>query len=666
VCSSDLAVQSDKEHAGKFYGSSLLGSALGCLASIVLMNLTGAVNALVLVSALVVLSGAATALPALKRTQVFCIVLGLLLSVSLFFSDSLFPMRSPLAKPESKVADGDRVMTDWTSLARVDVHREKNWPSEDFGLWGLSPAGKFRLPERLGMLIDYWAYSAVLKHSDEPGYYDFLDNLPMTAVYRVAAPAPSTLIIGAGGGMDIRAALRAGASHVDAVEVNPSICRIMTKDLADYSGGLYLNPKVDVFPAEGRNFLESSSNTYDIVQMSAVDTSCASQAGAFSLTENNLYTLEGFRSCLDRLKPEGLLEFSSWYLPSATGYPRYSLRLFCLAWSALAARGIEKPENHLFFFESRRFAVLLVKKNPFQARDIATLSNLCIEKQYACLFRPDRVVFSSMPFYSFVKSRDKDTWIDEYPFNVAPPTDNSPFYFESRKFRTILSPGDFIKGYSPFDGQTILVYLLIGLAFAALFFTVAAVRMDRRACDIPGWFYFFLTGMGFALAETTYSQQLTLFLGHPVYALSVAFFSIFLFSGIGSWISNRLADRIPVPFMLLGISALMAVQAVIGVPLINKLTGTPHAFFRASAAAAFLAPSSFLMGTAFPEGVRKIMENGKTAFLGTHFAFNGLASVVGASLAVFTAIASGFSTALLASCACYGLAGLVFPWISRE
>lgn len=657
-------LQREKKQVGLIYGANLGGSAFGCLVALFLMDMAGGVNALVLVASCLVFSGVLISWKE-KKPAVFCAVTGLLIVLSLFFQDRLFPIRSPLGKPAAGLEETQKVLSEWTSLSRVDIYKEKNWKEQEFGLWGLSPVSRSLLPERLGVLIDYWAYTTILKHSERPGYYDFLQDLPMYAMYRIAPPNPRMMIIGSGGGMDIRAGLHFGASGIDAVEINPAIFKAMTGELESYSGGVYTDPKVRAHLGDGRNVLVSSKDHYDIVQLSGVDTFSATQAGAYALTENYLYTMEAFQEYLERLAPEGLLSLTHWYLPSATGYPRFSLRLFCLAWSALKAQGVEHPEKHLFFFHSKRFAVLFVKKTPLSATEINVLMDLCMEKQYVCLFRPDRVIYSSMTFYSFVKAPDKKAWYDDYPFNVTPPTDNSPFYFENRKFKNILSPGNYIEGYTRFDGQTILTCLFIELLIAASILLISAIRLERKKKDLGGWMYFFFIGMGFMLVEVSFTQQLVLFLGHPVYALSVVLFSMLLFSGLGSSMAGSVSARFSMPLVVIVLAAFLAFQAFFGIPLIRNWTDSGSFLTRTTIVLLFLAPVSFLMGTAFPEAAKRLFDTGRDESLGVYWAFNSFASVMGAALAVILAILSGFTVVMICACACYVLAALLFPGSSN-
>ena len=74
-----------------------------------------------------------------------------------------------------------------------------------------------------------------------------------------------------------------------------------------------------------------------------MDTASTTQAGAFSLSENFLYTREAFRTYLEHTVEDGLVTLTRWVLPDSEGHPRNTLRLFVLAWRALEDLGVEDP-----------------------------------------------------------------------------------------------------------------------------------------------------------------------------------------------------------------------------------------------------------------------------------------------------------------------------------
>src|SRR6185295_2081447 len=182
----------------------------------------------------------------------------------------------------------------------------------------------------------------------------------LTAIgYHLAGHAGgfNALVIGPGGGRDLLSALVFGASHVDGVEINPIIARdVMLDRFRTYSGGIYADPRVSVYVDDGRSFIRRASSRYDVIQASLVDTWAATAAGAYTLTENSLYTAEAFGEYIDHLNPDGFLTITRWVFDG--------LRLVSLAQEACASRGMDAA-RHLAIVRHDRVATFLLKKQPF-------------------------------------------------------------------------------------------------------------------------------------------------------------------------------------------------------------------------------------------------------------------------------------------------------------
>src|SRR5262249_3746444 len=115
------------------------------------------------------------------------------------------------------------------------------------------------------------------------------------SVANVLRPQGSFAIIGPGGGVDVLRAVANGSPRVTAIEINPIIVsQVMRGKYADYSFHLYDHPRVHIHIQDGRSYVRSSREQYDVVQMTLVDTWASTAAGAFALSENNLYTVEAF------------------------------------------------------------------------------------------------------------------------------------------------------------------------------------------------------------------------------------------------------------------------------------------------------------------------------------------------------------------------------------
>ncbi len=649
----------------RLYGANLLGSGLGCLVAIGLLDLGGGLSTFILLSAALPLLGFWYGWPMARKISLASLLLALLLLAALPLQKSVYPLKSPLSKP-SAYAGGEEnlVYTEWTSLSKVDIIENYIWHNYGVGLWGLSSKYSRPHPERLAVLIDYWAYTTIIKDKPDAGYYDFLDYLPAYLVYTLF-DTPSVLIIGSGGGMDIRGALRNRASYVDAVEINPGIFEALHGPLAAYSGNVYTQPNVHGHLAEGRRFVESCNRKYDIVQLSGVDTYSATQAGAFALSENFLYTGEAIQSYFEHLNPEGVLTLTRWYWPSKDGTPRFSMRLFTLAVDALTKLGVKDPAKHILFVRSGEFTVILIKKTPFKVTQLARIDRQVKNKNYAYLYQAGKDIPAAAPYASYLESKDRKSWLDAYEFNVAAPTDDNPFFFEHRKLKNLYKFQPFLTGWgNGLDGQTILAMLLMEMLLASVILLVLSFRFQKGRPQLGGWLYFLAIGLGFMLVEVTFSQRLVLFLGHPAYALSIVMFTVLVFSGLGSLLVERIRSVVSVPTVLLILVGYLLLWAAFGTPFLRALIAWP-AVARMAIAVLLIAPAAVLMGVAFPEAVRRL-NNGGEQELGMYWAWNGVGSVTASILAVVVAMGVGFQMVLILAAICYAVAALSLRSFGRN
>ena len=95
--------------------------------------------------------------------------------------------------------------------------------------------------------------------------------------------------------------------------------------------------------------------------MSLIDTWAATGAGAFSLSENALYTLEAWKICFDRLSDDGLFTVSRWYNPKNLGETG---RAVSLAVGTLLESGVTKPADHMAMVSSGTIATLILSRKP--------------------------------------------------------------------------------------------------------------------------------------------------------------------------------------------------------------------------------------------------------------------------------------------------------------
>src|SRR5262249_5945072 len=151
-----------------------------------------------------------------------------------------------------------------------------------------------------------------------------------------------------------------------------------------------------------------------------------------------------------------------------------------------------------------------------------------------------------------------------YAFNVAPVYDSSPFFFFTLKPSQILGAGT-QQGidWKVNMGVAVLLMLVVISFIAVGAFLVLPLLLSPSARHSTRWLpliYFIPIGLGYIAVEITLIQRLVLFLGHPIYAMTVVVFLMLLSSGVGSVVSRRiLSDPGKVKIAFLAVIALLAV-----------------------------------------------------------------------------------------------------------
>src|SRR5207248_5399921 len=203
---------------------------------------------------------------------------------------------------------------------------------------------------------------------------DLMNAAPSLA--NVLRPRGDFAIIGPGGGVDVLRAIANGSRNVTGIEINPLIANtIMRNRYADYAHHLYQLADVHIHVADGRSYLRSSRDQYDVVQMTLVDTWASTAAGAYALSENNLYTVEAFREYFDHLRPDGMIAITRWEFRQ----PREALRVVSQAMEALHELGIPDPHEHFIIAsdgpldQDGRPVIVLAKKSAFTTNEVRAI-----------------------------------------------------------------------------------------------------------------------------------------------------------------------------------------------------------------------------------------------------------------------------------------------------
>lgn len=163
--------------------------------------------------------------------------------------------------------------------------------------------------QRYTILVNNTGYMSIANLTPQfldshPGVQQEYPQSSYDAPFRFAVRRDRVLIIGAGAGNDVAAALRNGASEIDAVEIDPVIYGL-GKDL--HPDHPYDSPRVHVILNDARTYLRSASAKYDVVIFGLLDSHTQSSSYANIRLDNYVYTEEAFREAKGLLRPKGIL-----------------------------------------------------------------------------------------------------------------------------------------------------------------------------------------------------------------------------------------------------------------------------------------------------------------------------------------------------------------------
>jgi spermidine synthase len=649
-----LAISRLTTRINAVYAADLLGAACGCLVLIPLLDRLGAPG-VVLAAATMSIVAALLFAPATGRMATAAagaVVLIVPLAGQL-------SGRAGFDVVDTKGHKGDRVLfSKWNSFSRIGVY------DRTFGDWSLSPTYTGPRPDSRFMDIDSAASTPILGVTPDLSNAQYLRYELTAFAYQFQAPGFSSLIIGPGGGRDLVSALVFGAGHVDGVEINPIIANDVMRDrFRDFSGGIYANPRVRITVDDGRSFVRRAPDRYDVIQASLVDTWAATAAGAYTLTENSLYTVDAFNDYLDHLTDGGMLTITRWVFDG--------LRLVSLAQAACEARGWSAADR-LAIIRQKDVATFLLKKTPFTAEEVARLRTIALDLQFDVLYAPgdvahdpviadERVGETGLGDYArLILAPDRRTFYASYPQDITPTTDDRPFFFHTTKIRDQFHTA-FGRSMLFGNGLSALLTLMAISAVLVVLFVLGPLMIAGRGANsgrprrwIAWLVYFGALGAGFMLIEVAVLQRFVLLLGHPVYSLTVTLFSLLLGTGMGAAWSRRFPES---GLRRTGAIALTLIAAlsVIVILVVTPLVAIPFArATRMAIAVATLVPLGVALGLPMPTGLRMLSARAPQ-MIPWAWGINGALSVVGATLAIFIAMNWGFNTTLLAASGTYVL-----------
>jgi hypothetical protein len=595
-----LAISETIERVNKVYFFDLLGASAGCLMLLPLLEWFGGPSTVVAAAIFFAVAAAVWfSMAGSVRGRVGSVALALILVAFLTYNLRNHIIEPRYAKSQELI---NEIFVKWNSFSRIAVVHS---PKEN----------------RNNIVIDGDAATSIFDYDVDHLTADQARDVALAgqSLPYAVRPGAKTLIIGPGGGWDVGRALASGSRDITAVEINPIIARtVMQERFAAQSHNLYLRPEVHVHVEDGRAFIRRSTDKYQVIQATLVDTWASTAAGAFALSENNLYTTDAFRDYLSHLTDDGVVVFTRWGFDP----PRESLRLIALAIEALHQLGESDPAAHVIV--GREGGVegwgakdtVLISRKPLVPADVGRALALFADAHLTPIYVPG--VPRKNQFYDLLHSANPAEYESGYTFDISPVSDNRPFFFytvQPRDLWTFLTTASKDSADYKINKAVPLLFGLMGVSLLATLVIIVAppLVLGTRLPAQPGvrgfLMYFLFIGAGYILIEVALIQKFVLFLGHPVHALWVVIFSMLVSSGLGSNLSSRILGKNEGRLIkVLGVIAIGAALLAIAVSsLLGALVWLPMAA-KVAMTVAMIAPLGFVMGMPFPIALQRLEE----------------------------------------------------------
>ncbi|MGR9052994.1 MAG: spermine/spermidine synthase domain-containing protein [Gammaproteobacteria bacterium] len=675
-----------KNHIAAVYAWDLIGAGIGSAGIVVLLFMLFPEKILTLVGAMGVAAAilSVTGFSAFSvKTKIRTILTTVAVSAAVFaMSIRIEPNISPY-KGESQLLriPGTEVVDRRSGpLGLIDVVESRKTPLRHAP--GLSLNTTDEPPDQLAVFTDADNMTAITRYDGQPGRLSYLDQTTSSLPYHLKA-LNRVLILGAGTGSDVLQALSRGVSAIDAVELNPQVVDLLENRYAEFSGGLYRRPGVNLHIGEARGFVAASRNRYDLIALSLLDAFGASSAGLYSLSENYLYTEEALQSYLRHLKPNGYLGITRWIkMP-----PRDTLKLLATAVAACKALHWDHPERRIALIRSWQTGTLVVKNGYFDHRELDDLKRFNEARSFDAAYYPgidesqvNRFNILQQPYFyqaaTALLSSPKDEakrWLSAYKFNLEPATDDRPYFFHFFKWSSLPEILSLLGrgGMSLLEsGYLLLLATLIQALFAGVLLILLPLRLGKKKLCRSGssenrrrvLLYFLCLGLAFLFVEIAFIQKLILILHHPLYAVTTVLSVFLVAAGGGSLISEKLfrnRGHSAIVVVVTGI-ALLCLSYVFGLALLTPLLLQINLGMRLLCTVLIIAPLGFLMGMPFPLGLNSLGQKA-AELIPWAWGINGCASVVSSVLATLIAMQFGFNALILCALLLYVGALFNFP-----
>lgn len=618
-----------KDIGHKLYFADLLGSSIGSLGILILMDGLGFIGTLIIITIMGILATLIFSINVkgikFKGLAIILIATFILISFNRPFIENFEKdFTAYITSPNTVISywndTKDRNVsieyTRWDSISRTDVI--------DIGD-----------PNRKTIITDGGASAPMVKYDGNIESVDYLKENIEYIPFSIGNN-DNSLLIGSGGGEDVLLALLGNSKKIDAIEINPSTIDAVEK-YKDFNGGIYDLEEVTLYIEDGRKFINTTEEKYDHIYLGKVFSGVVDNSAAM-LSENYIYTEEAYMEYLDHLNDNGKLTF-------VFNDMRELFKSINTMTKVLVERGVNKEDITKHFIAVNSYSkeiseglkgkiympIVIYKETPFTSEEANMAMELIKSQNREIINLPYHEQRNEIKLYEYYGNGQitYDKLVDAFAFNAEATTDNKPFFY------------DYDKGISKK-----LLYLLLGVLALGLIL-IASVYNNKNLRKIS--IYFSIIGLGFMLVEVPFIQKTILFMGSTTKAFSFILFSLLSGAGIGSYVSsssiiekiNKKRDYI---FLIIGV--VNTILAFVSPVIFNTFAGVGvlQKFFIVFI---LIFPLGIFLGMPFPRGIKKISQQITPNGVPLAWGINGIMSVVSSILSLVISMEFGFNVALL-------------------
>ncbi len=651
--------QSDK--ISKLYAWDLIGAGLGCSLTALVIPFVGGVGSIFIVSSIGLITAFVLSKDRSFIQKFATLIFALVLIGTAPIAESTFPITVTEGK-KGEDTTAKPIFSEWNTMSKLEVlpmgpfERGERYPDS---LRLIQFDGGTAATELLDLRPDARTY--ITKLRERATLQDTINML--AGVSFIGKTRPNVFIIGSGGGEEVMHSLYFNASKVDAVEINPLINKIVTLEMADYTGYLHKQEGVTFHTEDARTFIDKSDEIYDVIISIHTISKAAIASGAMSLAEDYVLTKEAFSKYWDHLSPDGTIFFTR----PLIDIPRFVTTLRVI----MDEHNIPHPEDHFIIFNGG----FLFKKSPFSEEDVEAF------KRYRGISDEDinsrkKIIYSPFDFEeentyrTILTSNNLPKLYETFTYKIQPATDDNPFF--SHKFRWSSLSLDTFKDtfqtkenlWSNLELKPIAEYVLIIILLQTILIAGIMILLPlliRKKGEIsmrkssPVLVYFSCLGLGFIMIEMAFLQKYQLYIGQPIYTYAVILGGILVASGLGSYYSSKLSEKYinTLRFIIPTIVVTLTLYFFF-IPWLFDSTIHQALFVKLTIAAISILPLGFMLGMPFPSGLAYLRNN--TTLIPWAWGINSFFTVIGTTIALMVGMGLGFSWVLFIAGTSYLLA----------